>query len=103
MIDFRGHTARPLEVAVVPAGRIEGRVTGTSRPGEFSVALTGEDSTQMAFAETSGRFEFTGLRPGKYKVMANGPGGKGTIVEVEVRSGATTTVEVSAGQTKEKP
>jgi hypothetical protein len=75
-------------------------VEGTCEPGATVVLLDpGGGGTRLARSDEQGRFRFAGLRPGRYTLSApaarwsSGSGG----VEVEVRGGATATVQIPKG------
>jgi 5-hydroxyisourate hydrolase-like protein (transthyretin family) len=115
-LDLAGETdAKPVEVLVTPAGEIRGRLTGAGNPNGYAVVLlrsasdTG-DAVQVVVPDGQGRFEFTGLRPGQYRIAAQ-PAAEGAkarwvgdlahLVEFQVPGGVPTNVELPAP--KENP
>ncbi|HLK62848.1 MAG TPA: carboxypeptidase-like regulatory domain-containing protein [Bryobacteraceae bacterium] len=102
---------KPVAIAVAPAGSIHGRLTGTTSPGDFAVALVpgdaagGAQAVQVAFPDHDGRFAFGGLRPGTYRIAARraGEGSKARWVadrsrsiEIRIAAGAPTELELPA-------
>jgi hypothetical protein len=51
---------------------------------------------QLAFPDRDGRFAFESLRPGRYRVAARRGADVSRVVEVDVRGGAPTIVELPA-------
>jgi 5-hydroxyisourate hydrolase-like protein (transthyretin family) len=97
-----------LEVELIPAGSIQGRVQRASvDTSGFTVTLTRrgpsgiEPITHFAAADASGRFEFDNLRPGLYLILAL-PSQKrlrpkvSQMAEVEVFPGSPTVVDLPA-------
>jgi hypothetical protein len=73
--DLSGNAAGPVTVELAPAGSIRGTLRGTASARDFAVVLLdaeAADSTaaQLAFPDEQGRFEFAGLRPGRYRIAA---------------------------------
>jgi hypothetical protein len=101
----------PIVVLVAPAGSIRGKLTGTSRPADYAVALVSADAAagtqpvQVAFPDAEGRFGFGGLRPGPYRIAAQ-PSGEASkarwvadrarMVEIRIAAGVPTELELPA-------
>jgi hypothetical protein len=73
-------SSEPVEIAVVAAGSIRGRLlTGGEPASNFAVTLFPVDSTGttekmlLAFPDSQSRFHFRGLRPGQYRIVAHRP------------------------------
>lgn len=102
--------SRPVEVLVMPAGEIRGRLTGAVEATTFAVVLlrSGQDSNdalQVTLPNHDGRFAFAGLRPGRYRIAAR-PTSEDTkarwvpdvafMVEIRVAGGAPTDLDLPA-------
>ena len=101
----------PIAVLVAPAGSIRGKLTGTARPADFSVALVSADAAaatqavQVAIPDAEGRFGFGSLRPGPYRIAAQLSGeaskarwitDRAHMVEIKIAAGAPTEMELPA-------
>ncbi len=107
--------AKPVEVLVTPAGEIRGRLTGATADVRYTVVLLPsepdrDDTLQIAFPGREGRFEFAGLRPGRYRIAAQ-PAEKdlkarwvsdlALMAEIRVPGGVPTDVELPAPKPEE--
>jgi len=102
---------KPVAVPVAAAGSIRGKLIGTSRPGDFAVALVSGDPSapaqpvQVIFPDPDGRFSFGRLRPGVYRIAAQ-PTGSGSktrwvsdrsrMIEIRIAGGSPTEMELPA-------
>ena len=105
-------------VAVSPAGSVRGRLKDAADPERTAVVLAVADPLEgvpplrIAFADSESHFAFEDVRPGRYRVAA-GPAtevvkpGWSTrldrMLEIEVRGGASTGVELPATAEIENP
>jgi hypothetical protein len=109
-VDLTGDAgAKPVEVLVITAGAIHGRLTGAANPAEVSVMLvaaetaSGAAPVQITSPNSGSRFRFVNLRPGRYRIgverTAEETGtrwtpGHGAMAEIEVPGGGVTEVEL---------
>ncbi|MEO8597849.1 MAG: carboxypeptidase regulatory-like domain-containing protein [Candidatus Solibacter sp.] len=104
-----GHDA-VVPVLVAPAGSIRGRLTGGADPRAFSIVLVAADAEaatnplQVVNPDSSGKFGFGGLRPGRYRIAAQSAGAAGArwvtdaahMLEIQIVAGAPTEMELPA-------
>ena len=117
ILDLTGEPdSKPVEVPVAPAGEIRGRLTGAAAAVRYAVMLLPsepdkDDTLQVVFPDREGRFGFTGLRPGPYRIAAQraaeDPKARwvsdlALMVEIRVPGGVPTDVELPAPKL-EKP
>jgi len=117
VVDLSGETPPgPIEVSIVPAGSIRGRLNGSAHPSGFSIVLMAADaddakqSIQIAFPDADSRFRFENLRPGRYRIAAQ-PAEETSksrwnadqMFEIEVPGGAPTDIEVPVPPAKNSP
>jgi beta-lactamase regulating signal transducer with metallopeptidase domain len=110
VVDLSGDAAKPVAVELAAAGSIRGLLKSASAPAtDFAVMLLDAGSTdgaqaQLAFPDRDGRFTFDGLRPGRYRMAARRAGADASrTVEVDVRGGAPTVVELPAETKGDRP
>jgi Carboxypeptidase regulatory-like domain len=78
--DLSREVSGPVALMLGQAGSIRGRLrAGTAETKGFTVVLLDADSAdgtpaQLAFPDEQGRFEFAGLRPGRYRIAAQATG-----------------------------
>ncbi len=108
--DLSGDVGKPVAVEVAAAGSIRGLLKSASAPAtDFTVMLLdagGNDGAQaqLAFPDRDGRFAFEGLRPGRYRMAARRAGADvSRAVEMDVRGGAPTVVELPADAKGDRP
>lgn len=109
VVDLSREVSAPVSVELAPAGRIRGTLrAGTASPRDFAVTLLGDDtaasaSLQLGYPDDKGRFEFAGLRPGRYRIAAQPAAGPARLrwvadiahmMEIEVPGGTPTDVEL---------
>jgi len=109
VVDLSRDATGPVTVELAPAGSIRGTLrAGMARARDFAVILLpaeAADSTaaQLAFPDEQGRFEFAGLRPGRYRVAAQLAAGEARarwvadvahMVEIDVPGGAAIELEL---------
>lgn len=107
-LDLTGtSSSEPREIVLAPAGSLQGRLTGTAKPGEFSIVLVSPDPAsgaqpmQVAVAGDDGKFAFAGLRPGRYLITAQAAGRRwvpdlASMFEIEISGGTPTQVDLPA-------
>lgn len=104
-LDLGGAAATgPVEIRVSRAASINGKLDAGARPARnFAVALTpADDATfvQVADVAADGRFRFTGLRPGRYRIAAYPAGGRlpsiTKMIEFELRGGSEAGIDLAA-------
>jgi len=101
----------PVPVIVAAAGAIHGKLMGAANPGEFAVALVAADPdrsaspVQVVFPAADGRFQFGGLRAGRYRIVTQPAGEAGQarwvrdpaqMMELQIPAGAPTDLELPA-------
>jgi hypothetical protein len=99
-----------VTVPLAAAGAIHGKLSGAANPAEFAVALVTADPdssapVQVVFPAADGRFAFGGLRPGRYRIVAQ-PAGEvskarwvtdpARMIEMQIPAGAPTEMELPA-------
>jgi len=105
-----GAKGETVQVPLAAAGAIHGKLTGAANPAEFAVALVTADPessapVQVVFPAGDGRFAFGGLRPGRYRIVAQ-PAGETSrarwvtdparMIEMQIPAGAPTEMELPA-------
>jgi hypothetical protein len=110
-----GSPSVPVEVSVVSAGSIHGRLAGAARAVDFVIMLFGayagrdEEPFRIAYPDDKLSFTFDGLPPGRYRVAARRAEAArwvadgGSSAEVEVAGGAPTQVELRAPSSDSEP
>jgi hypothetical protein len=102
----RESASRPVEIALLPAGSIQGHLKGAAHPANYAVILTPSDgaAVQIALPDEKGEFRFADLRPGSYLVRARGPGNRwmggpmAPDTPVAVSGGAPTSLELTVNE-----
>jgi hypothetical protein len=103
-----GAPAAPIAVPLAPAGAIHGKLTGASNPTQYSIALVAADPDtssrplQIVFPDSSGRFTFGGLRPGRYRLVTQIAGEASArwitdparMIEFQIPAGSPTEIEL---------
>lgn len=92
-LDVRGASiTEPIALTIDVPGSITGRLDAPN-PGETSISLTpipgNASPVLVVYPDSDGRFAFSELRPGRYRIMA-----KGNVTEWDVAAGASTQVEL---------
>jgi len=81
-----------IPLVLRPQGALRGRVedSDTARPlSDFRIRLA-RGSEEKSFRSNDGSFEWQGLPPGRWTVVAQAPGYQRTSLDVEIRSGDVT-------------
>jgi protocatechuate 3,4-dioxygenase beta subunit len=106
-----GLPGAPVAVPVTSVGAIQGKLAGATDPTKFSVALiaaepdSGSPPVRVVLPDSTGRFSFGGLRPGRYRLAVQGAGeaSKGRwvtdpkrMIEFQIPAGAPTEIELPA-------
>ena len=107
--DLSGDAVGTLAVEVAAAGSIRGQLrAGAAKAADFAVVLLDAASTdgaqvQIAYPDSSGRFTFDALRPGRYRIGARGAAEASRarwvadfdqMTEIDVPGGAHTDLEL---------
>jgi hypothetical protein len=107
----KGLPESPVAVTVAQAGAIRGKLTKTSAPTSYAVALIPADATgdtqplRVAFPKSDGSFEFDALRPSLYRLSAQPAGetsrarwvsDRAHMIEIKIDAGAPTQLELPA-------
>ena len=87
--------ARDVDIVVARPGAVAGLVVGFGEPPGVSLVPL-ERGEAYAAAVVDGAFSFRGVAPGYYAVGAQN-GVEGAVVEIEVRAGETSRVELHSG------
>jgi hypothetical protein len=95
-VEIAADGPRTLEI-VLPGGRLRGRVVKDGQPVKAAVHVArGGTLAAQELTQKDGSFDFAGLRPGTYSLTAEGDSGTTPRpVEVVVRDGATTEIDVA--------
>ena len=109
VVDVSREASGPVVLELGQAGRIRGTLrAGSARAKGFAVMLLyaeAADNTpaQLAFPDEQGRFEFAGLRPGRYRIAAQLSAGAAKarwvadvahMIEIDVPGGTPTDLEL---------
>lgn len=96
-VDLTGGSANAsITIPLVSAGSIQGTIGKTAASVAVGLLpVEGTGSVRIANPDSEGRFEFTSLAPGRYRVWAQ-PSGGSPASEVEVHGGAVASVDLSA-------
>lgn len=110
-----GSPSGPIEVNVVAAGSIHGRLIGAVRATDFTLVLldsragADEQPLRVAYPDEKAGFVFDGLTPGRYRIAvrpvaaAHWVADAESIVETDVAGGAPTRVELRAPSPGSEP
>jgi hypothetical protein len=107
-VDLNRDSGGPVTVELGAAGSIRGNLRGAANARDFAVVLvdteaSGSPPAQLAFPDEQGRFEFAGLRPGRYRIAAQLAAGGAKVrwvsdiahmIEIDVPAGNPTDVEL---------
>jgi len=108
VVDLNRDSAGPVTVELGQAGAIRGNLRSAANAKDFAVMLvdeeaSAEDPARLAFPDEHGRFEFAGLRPGRYRIVAQLAAGAAKarwvsdiahMIEIDVPGGTPTEVEL---------
>src|SRR5262249_22076052 len=98
----------PMLLTVAAAGAIRGKLGGTTRPGEYAIALVPANPEndlplQLSYPATDGKFTFSALRPGPHWIAVHPKTDKARwvrdpngMIVIQVVGGAPTDVELPA-------
>ena len=101
----------PVTIEVAQAGALRGTLAGAAKGSRYLIALApadalaGSQPLQAVFADGAGRFAFTGLRPGRYRVSIQPAAGgvaarwlnpAARMIEIEIPGGSPTEIELPA-------
>jgi hypothetical protein len=116
IVDLTGASpSGPVEVSVVPAGSIVGKLIGAARAADFVLVLLDssagrdEQPLRVAYPDDKAGFVFEGLSPGRYRIAARPTAAAhwvadaGGMVETDVAGGAPTRVELRASNPGSEP
>jgi hypothetical protein len=105
ILDLSGSSpSGAIIVAFAPAAEVRGRLDAGGRsPGDFSIVLIsaeGAQSFELGTPDREGRFSFSGLRPGRYRMGAFPVGQRlpdaTKMFEFEVRGGSNAEIDLVA-------
>jgi hypothetical protein len=108
VVDLNRDSAGPVTVQLGASGSIRGTLRGAANAKDFAVVLLDADAAdstaaQVAFADEQGRFEFVGLRPGRYRIAAQLAAGAAkarwvadvaNMIEIDIPGGTPTDLEL---------
>lgn len=109
VVDLSRDSAGPVTIELAPAGSIRGTLrTGDANAKDFAVVLLAaaaadNSAAQLAFPDEQGRFEFAGLRPGRYRIAAQLAAGGSNVrwvadvahmIEIDIPGGTPTELEL---------
>lgn len=109
VVDLSRDSAGPVALELGQAGSIRGTLrAGTANPRDFAVVLLDVEAAdsaaaQLVFPDEQGKFEFTALRPGRYRIAAQLAAGAGKarwvadvahMIEIDVPAGLPTELEL---------
>jgi hypothetical protein len=108
VVDLNRDSGGPVTVELGASGAIRGTLRGAANAKDFAVMLvveeaSGDDPARLAFPDEAGRFEFEGLRPGRYRIAAQLAAGAATarwvsdiahMIEIDVPGGTPTELEL---------
>ena len=109
VVDLSRDAAGPVALELGKAGSIRGTLrAGTVNAKDFAVMLLDAEAAdgtaaQLAFPDEQGRFEFAGLRPGRYRIAAQLAAGAAKarwvadvarMIEIDVPGGTPTELEL---------
>jgi len=93
-VTFDAATAAHVNVPLVAAGSVVGRLRGSNIGQGWTVALLSDDAKQIVVPDNEAKFGFQGLRPGHYRIAAERPSAASATVEIEVRGGVPIQVDL---------
>jgi hypothetical protein len=104
VVDLSRDSGGPVTIELGQAGSIRGTLrAGSANAKEFAVVLIDDEGTRLAFPDEHGRFDFTGLPPGHYRIAAQLAAGGAKarwvsdiahMIELDVPAGTPTEVEL---------
>ena len=109
VVELSRDAAGPVALELGKAGSIRGTLrAGTVNAKDFAVMLLDAEAAdgtgaQLAFPDEQGRFEFAGLRPGRYRIAAQLAAGAAKarwvadvarMIEIDVPGGTPTELEL---------
>ena len=113
-VDLTGEAdSKPVEIPIAEAGSVDGTVSGASKSSSLVVVLVSpsadaiEPAIRAVSPDDSFHFQFSGLRPGSYRIaarpafLANIPWTSGPMSEVNVQAGRAADVRVPVIATEE--
>jgi len=104
VVDLNRDSGGPATIELAQAGSIRGTLlAGEANAKEFAVMLIGDEANRLALPDEHGRFEFTALPPGHYRIAAQLAAGGAKarwlsdiahMIEIDVPGGTPTEVEL---------